>query len=116
MNARRLLGFLILWGGYSVGVFGYATFREASSAAVKLTFSDCVLPTHRSTYVTAMTTPKASINPNTGKPASPGLNVTPAGLQNAEALAQNECAKSSTSAACLNAQQQVKDIKNGATA
>jgi hypothetical protein len=110
------LGLIIAWGGYAVLVFGFATFREASSAAVKLTFSDCVLPSHRGTYLTAMATPKASIDPVTGKPASPGLNVTSAGLQNAESLAQNECAKSSTSAACKNAQQQVTDIKNGATA
>ena len=111
-------GLILAWGGYAVLVFGFATFREASSAAVKLTFSDCVLPSHRATYLTAMATPKAGVNPNspTGAALQPGLNVTPAGLKNAEALAQNECAKNSKSAACKNAQAQVTAIKNGAVA
>ena len=110
-----IVSLLTTFFGYTTLIWGYSKWHLAGTGQ-SLTLSDIVLPGHRNTYMTAMAAPSATINPNTGKPATPGLQVTPAGLANAERLASTECSKDPKSLACRQAQQQVTDIKNGATA
>lgn len=47
------LGLLLLWSGYTFGIFGWAKIRTAGGAP-KLSFSDVALPSHRAAYLTAV--------------------------------------------------------------
>ena len=49
------LGILLLWAGYTTGVFGFAKIKAAYGASPSLSISDLALPSHRTTYLTAAT-------------------------------------------------------------
>ena len=47
------LGILLLWAGYTTGVFGFAKIKSAYGASPALSVSDLALPSHRNTYLAA---------------------------------------------------------------
>jgi len=49
------LGIVLLWGGYTIGVFGFAKIKSAYGLSPSLSVSDLALPSHRNTYLAAAT-------------------------------------------------------------
>lgn len=49
------LGFVMIWAGYTFGIFGFAKIQTALGSP-KLTLSDVALPSHRATYLAAAQT------------------------------------------------------------
>ena len=79
------LGIVLLWGGYTIGVFGFAKIKSAYGLSPSLSISDLALPSHRATYLAAATswgnqvsTPGAGSTPATGGAAGIGA---PGGTQ-----------------------------------
>lgn len=79
------LGIVILWSGYTLGIFGLSRIKSAYGSVPNLTISDLALPSHRATYLAAVkawstaTTDPAVPGPIPGSPAStPGGQVNSA--------------------------------------
>ena len=49
------VGIVVAWAGYSLFIWGFSKVKSAYGTKSALTFSDVVLPSHRSTYVAAAT-------------------------------------------------------------
>jgi len=47
------LGIVLLWGGYTIGIFGFAKIKSAYGLSPTLSVSDLALPSHRNTYLAA---------------------------------------------------------------
>jgi hypothetical protein len=67
------LGLLILWSGYTVGMFGFAKIKSAYGAAPTLSISDLALPSHRGTYMAA------AAAWGSGTPTAASAGTTPTG-------------------------------------
>jgi len=50
------LGIVVTWGGYLLFIWGYSKVKSANGLAPTLSLSDCALPSHRATYISAATT------------------------------------------------------------
>jgi hypothetical protein len=72
------LGIVLLWGGYTIGVFGFAKIKSAYGLSPSLSVSDLALPSHRATYLAAATTWGGSSSSSSTAAPSTGTAV-PAG-------------------------------------
>ena len=47
------LGVLVIWAGYTFGVYGFSKIKSAYGASPALSVADVALPSHKSTYLAA---------------------------------------------------------------
>lgn len=70
------LGILLLWAGYTTGIFGFGRIKSAYGVSPALSISDLALPSHRATYLAAASTWGNSAPPGTGATSTGGSAVS----------------------------------------
>ena len=105
------VGIVVAWAGYSLFVWGYSKVKGAYGFAPSLTFSDIVLPSHRSTYLAAAQAwPQASTG-NAGQ-GTTGSSQGPVIIAQAQAHADAVCAQyGAGSSNCTAAQRSLAQVK-----
>jgi len=68
------LGIVLLWGGYTIGIFGFAKIKAAYGASPSLSISALALPSHRTTYLAAAATWGASTSSTSTGSSSSNIN------------------------------------------
>ena len=72
------LGLILIWSGYTFGIFGYSKIKSAYGTSPALSLSDLALPSHRLTYIAAWS-PASSSSSAAGARGNTGSGTTAPG-------------------------------------